>query len=127
MEDTTRPLVFMGVPEPFVDQILEHLSQSRPPLSRCFVFGSSMQLLGVLVDQWKARVEIIAVFLDGRVEAAEEAAELILEAEGCKTEAAVWVCDRARAHTPEGVRIVDADSTSTAAEIARQVAAVLSP
>ena len=126
MEDTTRPLVFMGVPEPFVDQVLEHLSQSGTHLSRCFVFGSSMQLLGVLVDQWKSRVEIIVVLLDGRVEAAVEAAELVLDAEGCKTETAVWVCDRARAHTPVGVRIVDAGSTDRAAEVARQIAAELS-
>ncbi|WP_428422723.1 hypothetical protein [Methylibium sp.] len=97
MTKLLRTPVFFGLAEPVVDQVLEHLSDFSGPPDRCFVYGSDMQLLGALVEQWKTRVEIVVVLVPQLGIDTLDAAILILEHEGLEPSAAAWVCGTAEA------------------------------
>lgn len=84
-------LAFLGVHEPLVDQILEHLRGTTRLPARCLVFSSNPELLAVLVSQWKGEVEVVAAIVSLPIADMTEAIELIAENEGLVPGHVLWV------------------------------------
>lgn len=85
---------FLCVSEALVDQVLEHLATAGRLPSRCIVISRDMQRLGVLVDQWKDRVDIVTVFVPVPLNDVHDAICMIVENEGCRPEMLRWVSNQ---------------------------------
>ena len=116
-------LAFLGVQEPLVDQILEHLRDITRLPGRCFVFSSDVQLLGVLVKQWAGELEIVACVAPVPVADIVDAIELIAEREGLDPEHVLWVGSESDlGHAPRNWRRLAFNEPAGAKSVAQAVA-----
>lgn len=123
-----RAIAFLGVPEQTIDQVFSHLEALHPLPGRCLVFGSDMQLLGVLVEQWRGVVEIVAIRVPWVALHTFDPVTPVVEAEGLTAVSMLWVCgnDGLRRLLPR-CSVVGVSPNRNARAIAEEVAGALSP
>ncbi|MBP9907760.1 MAG: hypothetical protein KBF65_00095 [Rubrivivax sp.] len=121
--NVNRTIAFLGVPAQAVDEVLEHLCAAAVPLSRCMVFLDQPQLLGVLEEQWRGRVEIVAIIVSSPMQDKIRGIELIAEIEAGGLTNVVWVCVAAAQHSGcrQGRFVAFCDDSSTRV-VARRIA-----
>lgn len=123
-----RTVAFLGIPEQAVDEILELLCEEVVPLSRCLVFSGQPQLLGVLVEQWRGRVDIVAIIVPSSMQDTVRGVEVVAESEAGSLTNVVWVC-AAAAQTcgcGQGRFVAFCDDSSTRAVASRIALELLS-
>lgn len=86
-----RPLVFFGVDERLVDELLDRIWSSELVPEQCLVFGTDMPLLGALNSQWRGTLGVTIVHMPRVAEHLLEAASIIMASEGINPETVVWV------------------------------------
>jgi hypothetical protein len=122
---SVRPLVFFGVDERLVDELLDRIWSSGLVPEKCLVFGTDMPLLGALDSQWRRALGVTIVHMPRIDEHLLEAASLIMASEGIAPETVVWVhANGLTFNAPSGLHAaVHADVS--AAELERALANLL--
>jgi hypothetical protein len=116
-----RAVVFFGVPEREVDDLIGQLVEARCPPVRWFLFGRDMNLLGALDQCWHATLEPVVACLPRFDAICCDAALTILEHEGETPRTIVWVHGNlARCPAPDVEHAIasrDTDPHAVAAQI----------
>jgi hypothetical protein len=88
---TARPLVFFGLDERLVDELLDRIASCGFTPEACLVFGTDMALLGALASQWSSAPAVVIVHMAQPSQTMLQAADIIIEREGVKRERVVWL------------------------------------
>ncbi len=84
-------IVCFGVPEAYVDMLIEATMGTPSEPGRWVVFGGDMNLLGALDKQWTKSIDVVLAMLPGTSADVQDAAIAILEHERVLLSESVWV------------------------------------